>query len=135
MPRKQLLLPISPKKGYKKSTISQYFSTSSCAVCSQKAQEGLCEDCQNKPQTSMVVLREKMRTWEHSFLDTSLVSCFQFWLIISNCYHLLQVCSTCSGEYLENSCVSLDCPILYRRIYFARKMEQVPYVREFIIDF
>lgn len=68
MPRKQVLcLPVSSPTKNKKSTISQYFTTTSCACCSNQTREGLCEKCLDKPQLSMVILQDKVKCWEQSY--------------------------------------------------------------------
>lgn len=77
MPRKQLqyLSTTSPSK---KSTISQYFSSTSCAACSEQNQTSLCQKCENTPQKSVFVLMEKMVRWEQAFHTTNTVSRISF---------------------------------------------------------
>lgn len=74
MPRKQIqYLPtsVSPRK---KSTISQYFSTTNCVGCSEQSQQGICENCCDRPQITMITLMEKLKNWEQSYHNTVLVS-------------------------------------------------------------
>lgn len=73
MPRKQFqYLPIaSPTK---KTTISQFFQTTSCAVCGQQSHNGICEFCVGQPQTSIAVMFEKLRVWEQRLAEINLVS-------------------------------------------------------------
>lgn len=75
MPRKQIqYLPseqdISKEK---KSTISQYFATMNCAVCGNQTREGLCEACLETPQQTIVVLHQKITTWERNYIETKQV--------------------------------------------------------------
>lgn len=74
MPRKQIKnLPgaVSPEK---KSTISQYFSTTSCILCSEQTQTGICGKCSNEPQIAMISLMERLKTWEQNYENCVLVS-------------------------------------------------------------
>lgn len=65
MPRKQIqYLPMTSPTKQKKSTISQYFSVTSCASCEQQTHEGLCNLCLKKPQSTMVILQDKLKQWE-----------------------------------------------------------------------
>nr|CAD7197558.1 unnamed protein product [Timema douglasi] len=67
MPRKfPNPLPWTVPTGQKKSTISQYFATMSCAVCGGQTHSGLCGKCQAAPQAVAVVLNEKLRAWERA---------------------------------------------------------------------
>lgn len=76
MPRKQThYLPTSSPTKQKKSTISQYFSTTSCACCEEQTQNGLCNNCIVKPQESMVILHDKVKNWEQKCFYTRKVSC------------------------------------------------------------
>ncbi|KAK9875165.1 hypothetical protein WA026_005957 [Henosepilachna vigintioctopunctata] len=111
MPRKQLqYLPIvnSPAK---KTTISQYFVSTLCAVCSAQTQNGLCSNCIKSPQETVVILNEKIRDWEASY---------------SNCK---LICSTCTQILDEPKCVSLDCPVLYRLHQTNRDLQQADHLR------
>ncbi|XP_072391181.1 DNA polymerase zeta catalytic subunit isoform X2 [Diabrotica undecimpunctata] len=114
MPRKKTqYLPGSttPKK---KSTISQYFSTSNCVSCEEQTQIGICEQCQSRPQTTMVTLMEKMRNWE------------------KNSQNILMVCQSCTSSPMEVKCISLDCPVYYRRIQTSRDEQQTTYIRQLL---
>nr|CAI5846392.1 unnamed protein product [Callosobruchus analis] len=51
----------------KKSTISQYFSTSNCVACGEQTKVGICDKCTSKPQRTVVSLMEKMRNWEQCY--------------------------------------------------------------------
>uniref|UniRef100_A0A6P7G148 DNA polymerase zeta catalytic subunit-like n=1 Tax=Diabrotica virgifera virgifera TaxID=50390 RepID=A0A6P7G148_DIAVI len=114
MPRKKTqYLPGSttPKK---KSTISQYFSTSNCVSCEEQTQTSICEQCQARPQTTMVTLMEKMRNWER------------------NSQNILMVCQSCISSPTEVKCISLDCPVYYRRIQTSRDEQQTTYIRQLL---
>lgn len=77
MPRKQLhyLATTSPSPMKKKSTISQYFSSTSCAACGEQTQTDLlCLKCKKTPQQTVFVLMEKIRRWEHAFCTINTVS-------------------------------------------------------------
>ncbi|XP_049954261.1 DNA polymerase zeta catalytic subunit [Schistocerca serialis cubense] len=113
MPRKcSVYLPTKMSDISKKSTISQYFSTVNCAVCDEDTQTGLCSKCQKQPQTSALVLADKIRVWER------------------NSYAVNQICQSCCGHRGPVSCLSLDCPVLFRRYRAARDLGQVPYVHQ-----
>lgn len=73
MPRKHVsYLPvISPNK---KSTISQYFVTISCAICGDQTKDGICEICSNDSQNSTLILQNKVMIWEKNYYQTKLVS-------------------------------------------------------------
>nr|CAD7400920.1 unnamed protein product [Timema cristinae] len=74
MPRKFLNpLPWTVPTGQKKSTISQYFATMSCAVCGSQTHSGLCGTCQTAPQAVAVVLNEKLRAWERAHTNINKV--------------------------------------------------------------
>ncbi|GLV38027.1 DNA polymerase zeta subunit 1 [Carabus blaptoides fortunei] len=116
MPRRQLQqLPTEDSSNVKKSTISQYFATTSCAVCGQQSRDGLCETCSKDPQQSVVVLYMKINNWERSYDEVSLI------------------CESCCGR--KTDCNSLDCPVLYRLNQLRRDLRQVPYVRKQIGKF
>lgn len=79
MPRRQLqVLPTEDthSEKIKKSTISQYFATMSCAVCGQQTRDGLCDACSKNPQHSLVVLYTKVNNWERTYDEVSLVSAY-----------------------------------------------------------
>lgn len=77
MPRKQIqALPTEFElmNNNKKSTISQYFSTMSCAVCGNQTHKGLCDVCLTKPQSTVVALNYKMLMWERHQAEINQVS-------------------------------------------------------------
>ncbi|XP_025828919.1 DNA polymerase zeta catalytic subunit isoform X1 [Agrilus planipennis] len=115
MPRKQVLyLPTFFKQVPKKSTISQYFFTTTCVSCGAHAQNGLCDKCLSYPTETMVVLQEKLRNWEKNYQET------------------LLICQSCCKRYDGNECISLDCPILYRLNQTHKDLQQAPFVRQLV---
>lgn len=87
MPRKQFqYLPVSSPM--KKSTISQFFLTTCCAVCGQQSQNGMCTSCVEQPQVSTVILHEKVRIWEQHYVEINLVSFLKdlIWVIYECVY-------------------------------------------------
>ncbi|ESO87294.1 hypothetical protein LOTGIDRAFT_107156 [Lottia gigantea] len=83
----------------KKGTISQYFATSNCPVCDEQTKQAICKKCMNDPQTTTVVLSSRIQHWEQIYSK------------------LTQVCYTCMGcQDNKQPCISLDCPILFRRL-------------------
>lgn len=73
MPRKQYqYLPKSSPT--KKATISQFFMTTSCAVCGQQSQNGVCDNCISQSQTAVSIMFEKVRVWEQHSNEINLVS-------------------------------------------------------------
>nr|XP_022909992.1 DNA polymerase zeta catalytic subunit [Onthophagus taurus] len=119
MPRKQhQYLPTSTSPGKnkpKKNTITQFFSTLDCAICGALTQDGLCEKCKCNPQQSGLLLHEKVRLWEQHFFNT------------------LQICQSCCGRQDEICCVSLDCPVYYRRIQTNRDLQQSGFIRQMLL--
>nr|CAH7768167.1 unnamed protein product [Callosobruchus chinensis] len=95
----------------KKSTISQYFVTSNCVSCGEQTKVGICDKCTSKPQRTVITLMEKMRHWEQ-------------------CYHnIVSICQTCTLTQTEIKCISLDCPVYYRRVQTGRDLQQTECVR------
>ncbi|CAG9858268.1 unnamed protein product [Phyllotreta striolata] len=102
---------ITPKK---KTTISQYFSTSCCVSCEEQTQTGICQNCVSKPQETVYVLMEKLRMWEMSY------------------HNIIKICQTCTSSVNEVKCISLDCPVYYKRIQTGRDELQTNYVRQLL---
>lgn len=78
MPRKykQNIPAITPDSISKKSTISDYFIAANCVCCNRQAQEGLCLDCSESPQTTVALLQNKIRGWERSCSQINMVSIY-----------------------------------------------------------
>lgn len=89
MPRKQIqYLPTSSPSIQKKSTISQYFSVTSCACCDKQTQDGLCASCLQNVQKSMVILQDKVKLWEKKLYDIKQVI---LPLLINLCIKFMQI--------------------------------------------
>lgn len=52
---------------HKKSTISQYFATAECVVCSEVTNSPVCQKCQGNPRKLAFVVNEKIRRHERSY--------------------------------------------------------------------
>lgn len=65
--------PTSPEK---KSTISQYFLTTSCVVCGMQTPDKICEKCSSSAQLqiSTITLMERLKLWEESHISCVKVS-------------------------------------------------------------
>ncbi|XP_017786334.1 PREDICTED: DNA polymerase zeta catalytic subunit [Nicrophorus vespilloides] len=112
MPRKQMQsLPVSsPSKG-PKTTISQYFATTSCACCTQQTKDGVCCKCWQNPQKVAMILQEKLRIWERNYYETK------------------KICQSCCNRSTDLCCNSLDCPVLYRSYQTGKDLQQSEFVR------
>ncbi|XP_019624970.1 PREDICTED: DNA polymerase zeta catalytic subunit-like [Branchiostoma belcheri] len=98
----------------RKGTISQFFQTVNCPVCNGPAQQGICTQCQGDPQQVAITLNCQIRAWERAY------------------QHLLQVCQSCTGSPGQPSCISLDCPVLYKYVKARNDVERAPYFRELL---
>ncbi|XP_066270082.1 DNA polymerase zeta catalytic subunit-like [Branchiostoma lanceolatum] len=98
----------------RKGTISQFFQTVSCPVCSGPAQQGVCSQCRGDPQLVAVTLNNQIRAWERTY------------------QHLQQVCQSCTGSPGQPSCISLDCPVLYKYVKAKNDAERAAYFRELL---
>ncbi|XP_031333154.1 DNA polymerase zeta catalytic subunit isoform X2 [Photinus pyralis] len=111
MPRKQVQIGYtSPDSRTRKTAISHYFTSTDCVICSQQAQEGICVDCQNAPQEAMATLQTKVRLWDRSYNEASLI------------------CFSCDGHSDKRPCVSLDCPVMYYIRKIQQDIQQIPYM-------
>lgn len=101
----------------KKSTISQYFATNSCAAdCGTQTRMGVCDECCKQPCRTATVLSVKMAN-----LDRKL-ACVQ------------KLCQSCCGRSTECRCCSLDCPVFYVLNECERAHEQNKYFRELLAE-
>lgn len=124
LPRKAQLIPtvatnlmISKDQNFKKSTISQYFSTSSCATdCGRQTQKGICSVCLKDPQSTVVILSDKISKLDSKF---SMV---------------LKICQTCRGRTNNTNCISLDCPVLFILNRTKREHDQIEYFNKILTD-
>lgn len=104
----------------KKSTISQYFSTTSCPTdCGAQTQSGtLCVDCLASPSHSVTLLTSKIARLERQRSQ------------------LRRVCSSCCGRPFREdiACRSLDCPVLYVATNCGRQFEEVIFLRQVLSE-
>lgn len=56
-----------------KTTISQYFSNTSCPACGQPCDRGICADCIKNQSQTLVVLHEKCRQYERIYSNIKMV--------------------------------------------------------------
>lgn len=91
-----------------KSTISQYFSTTSCVIdCGRQTKAGICPDCLRNASKCVIVLSDKTARLERG-------------------YHLTrQICQACCGRLGDLQCDSLDCPVLYVLEGKRRELQQI----------
>ncbi|CAL4064009.1 unnamed protein product, partial [Meganyctiphanes norvegica] len=100
-------------RGHGSASIAQYFTPVACVTCGNITQTApgatpLCAVCRSDSQRTVLALSEKLRTYDRA-LD-----------------HINKVCRGCLGYNIQEvDCISLDCPILYRRIQAKRDLEQV----------
>ncbi|XP_052868750.1 DNA polymerase zeta catalytic subunit [Anopheles cruzii] len=84
------------RKGAKKSTISQYFSTTSCVVdCGRQTHQGVCKECCQRPQYAVAHLMNKVNKLERKLELTE------------------KMCRSCCQRAFATGCVSLDCPVMF----------------------
>lgn len=122
MPHRHILHnPVTVPSDKQKLTIFQYFGNIVCAACGQTSNRALCSDCQSRPTDTLVMLNEKLR-----------------WLERVN-EQVLSICQSCIGRQNNADCISLDCPVLYRRAQSQRDYTQVAQLERIIkeqsIDF
>lgn len=99
----------------RKGTISQYFSATNCPVCDKQTNQPICNSCVKDPQHVCVTLCDRIRRWEKVYHD------------------LVQVCNTCMGVKDESQpCVSLDCPIMFRRVLAKQDVQKGTQLREVV---
>ncbi|XP_026835278.1 DNA polymerase zeta catalytic subunit isoform X1 [Drosophila erecta] len=114
LPRKLLLTPavgtaneLAGARGAK-STISQYFSTTSCVIdCGRQTKAGICPDCMKNATKCVVVLSDKTARLERGYQLTR------------------QICQSCCGRLGSLQCDSLDCPVLYVLEGKRRELQQI----------
>ncbi|XP_073844954.1 DNA polymerase zeta catalytic subunit [Musca autumnalis] len=99
----------------KKSTISQFFSSTNCMVdCGRQTKQGICDACCGNPTRSMVILQTKMSKIERAYLTTQ------------------HICQACCGRIGDLKCSSLDCPVLYVLEVKRRDLQQIVHFRNLI---
>ncbi|GAA5804066.1 hypothetical protein HPULCUR_009552 [Helicostylum pulchrum] len=94
--------------------IDQYYASSHCIVCRQITEHGksntfICEQCQSKPYDTIFTLTTRQRQAQKKF--QSILQTCQDCCTISS----LDAMTVQEGECVDVPCVSLDCPIYYKR--------------------
>lgn len=101
----------------KKSTISQYFSSTNCVCdCGGHTQNGICSMClePRRRQQSVLILNDK---------------CMQLERKLNLC---LEICSACCGQTVDNKCRSLDCSVLFMLNQYQRESKQIHFYRQLL---
>ncbi|XP_055919384.1 DNA polymerase zeta catalytic subunit isoform X2 [Eupeodes corollae] len=107
----------SSNNGIKKSTISQYFSSTKCIVdCGRQTKETICSFCSTDVTNSLVTLEDKISKLERAFFLT------QF------------ICQSCCGRPYSITCTSFDCPVLYVLEMRKRELSNIHQMRNIIND-
>lgn len=108
-----------PNNINKKSTISQYFSTTTCVCdCGGQAKAGICDECLRpaRQQRSVLVLSEKMFQ-----LDRKLNLCES-------------ICRSCCARANQIGCISIDCPVLFMLNRRQRDSKEIHYFRQLLME-
>ncbi|XP_055316014.1 DNA polymerase zeta catalytic subunit isoform X2 [Sitodiplosis mosellana] len=101
----------------KKSTISQYFSSTNCVCdCGEHTQNGICSKClaPRRRQQSVLILTDKSMQ-----LERKLNLC-------------LEMCSSCCGQLVDSKCQSLDCSVLYMLNRWKRESKQIHFYQQLL---
>ncbi|XP_053692962.1 DNA polymerase zeta catalytic subunit [Sabethes cyaneus] len=99
----------------KKSTISQYFSTTSCiGDCGQQTHRGVCDKCLQNPQRTVCYVADKINRLERRVELGE------------------KMCKSCCQRSFETACISLDCPIVFVLNQRKREHDQVQYYRNLV---
>lgn len=101
----------------KKSTISQYFSSTNCVCdCGERTQNGICSKClePRRMQQSALILSDK---------------CMQLERKLNLC---LEMCSSCCGQLIDSKCMSLDCSVLFMLNRWKRDSKQIQFYRQLL---
>ena len=116
-------------------TIGQYFATIHCVVCGRLSVKNVCSLCTADPQKVATVITNRIQSSETSYHQLLLVSihylCMCVCACILVCSHFLcdisfKLCSHCVAsrdEHHITSCVSLECPVLSRRLCAKHKLQ------------
>ncbi len=95
----------------RKATISHYFGSSICLLCDEPIfRNGLCAVCgsSRQRQASSLSLAAMQRLREKDYAE------------------LISLCRSCTGNvHVEQDCVSMDCPVLYRRVKAFQNLQLV----------
>ncbi|XP_034653452.1 DNA polymerase zeta catalytic subunit isoform X2 [Drosophila subobscura] len=121
LPRKLLMMPalataneLASGRGAK-STISQYFSTTSCVIdCGRQTKAGICTECLRNATKCVVMLADKVARLERGHQLTQ------------------QICQSCCGRAGSLQCDSLDCPVRYVLEVKRRDLQQIGHIRRLL---
>ena len=96
--------------------ILQYFASHHCAVCGSLSQNPICENCLTQPQKSVCNLTQKIREWDKCVND------------------MRTLCRACTGfqDLDDSACLSLDCPVLYKKKTAMFDAQQIDYVQDLL---
>ncbi|XP_018398536.1 PREDICTED: DNA polymerase zeta catalytic subunit [Cyphomyrmex costatus] len=97
-----------------KSTILQFFSSTSCITCGEQTNKEICPDCLLQPNRTVLVLLEKIKQLERNYQQ------------------ITTICHSCIRRLGDVECVSLDCPVLYRMAQARKELAQVSYMNNII---
>uniref|UniRef100_A0A6P4FM18 DNA polymerase zeta catalytic subunit n=2 Tax=Drosophila rhopaloa TaxID=1041015 RepID=A0A6P4FM18_DRORH len=98
-----------------KSTISQYFSTTSCVIdCGRQTKAGICQECLRDATKCVVMLSDKTARLERGYQLTR------------------QICQACCGRLGSLQCDSLDCPVLYVLEGKRRELQQIEHFHKLL---
>lgn len=120
LPRRQQFIPLlapSSTLANKKGTISQFFSTTTCATCENQCHQNICNDCRKNSQKTIMTLSDKIFELERK------------------AFEIESICKSCCQRSFENDCISLDCPVLYASNRAKRDLKQIEFYREIIDEF
>lgn len=101
----------------KKSTISQYFSSTNCVCdCGEHTQNGICKKClePRRAQQTVLILNDK---------------CMQLERKLNLC---LEICTSCCGQLVDSKCMSLDCSVLFMLNRWKRESKQIDFYRQLL---
>ncbi|EDW31663.1 GL10839 [Drosophila persimilis] len=121
LPRKLLMMPalamaneLASGRGAK-STISQYFSTTSCVIdCGRQTKAGICPECLRDATKCVITLSDKVARLERGHQLTQ------------------QICQSCCGRVGSLQCDSLDCPVRYVLEVKRRDVQQIAHIRRLL---
>ncbi|XP_052841723.1 DNA polymerase zeta catalytic subunit isoform X1 [Drosophila gunungcola] len=98
-----------------KSTISQYFSTTSCVIdCGRQTKAGICPECLRDATKCVAMLSDKTARLERGYQLTR------------------QICQACCGRLGSLQCDSLDCPVRYVLEGRRRELQQIEHVQKLL---
>lgn len=101
----------------KKSTISQYFSSTNCVVdCGNQTKHGICSDCLKNSQKVVTSIQEKIYNIEKSYESVR------------------EICQSCCQRSRNIKCESLVCPVLYVLRIKERETNEILLLRKLLCE-